>query len=267
MREIILSTEVSGANFGAGEELIEIGAIELIDEIPTGKIYHQYINPDKEVDEIIFKMRGLSSDFLKDYPKFSQIADEFLEFIGDATFLIAHNAYCDIEILNRELKQANKQPIPDETFIDTFGLTTSLFPDTIDHLHALCLENVCEILNIEVADCAKNNLSAIYEGLNIKMPTNKSPIPEVLKKCQLISLLFPKLLKKMKHLHALCVESIHEIINKKVTDYSINNLSSICEWINTKTPENTDSIPEFLKKYQLVAQFNPEFLKEIAKKR
>ena len=186
MREIILATEVSGPNFIAGEKLIEIGAMELVDGIPTGKIYHQYINPDKEVDEIIFKMRGLSSDFLKDYPKFSQIADGFLEFIEDADFLIAHNASWNIRIINYELKRANKQPIPDEKFIDTRILVRSLFPNSIDFMPSLCVENVCETLSIKVADCARNDLRTLCEELNIKTPANEDAIPSVLKECQLL---------------------------------------------------------------------------------
>ena len=174
MREIILDTEVSGLTPEAGDKLIEIGAIELIDGIPTGKMYHQYINPDKEIDETSVSIHGLSSDFLKNYPTFSQIADEFLEFIGNAAFLIAHNAFFDMKFINYELTQANKKPIPNKKFIDTFELAKSIFPG------------------------ARNNFIAVCDRLNIKMPEDADKtIPSILQNCQLLSLVYPELLKKI----------------------------------------------------------------------
>ena len=90
MREIVLDTETTGLRPSDGHRVIEIAAIEIIDFLPTGKTYQQYINPERDVPETSFKVHGLSYDFLKDKPLFDKIANEFIEFIGDAT-IIAHN--------------------------------------------------------------------------------------------------------------------------------------------------------------------------------
>lgn len=174
MREIIFDTEVTGLTPETGEKIIEIGAIELIDRIPTEKIYHQYINPDKEIDEVSFNIHGLSSDFLKNYPKFSQIADEFLEFIGDTAFLIAHNAAFDMKFINHELKQLNKQPISDERIIDTLELAKSLFPGFRNDF-----TTICERLNIKNTDVADKT------------------IPSILQNCQLLAKVYPMLLRQI----------------------------------------------------------------------
>lgn len=102
-REIVFDTETTGFEYAKGERLVEIGAVELINHMPTGVTYHQYINPEKEVPEEAFKVHGLSYDFLKDYPTFDKVADEWLDFIGDAV-LVAHNASFDINFVNYELK-------------------------------------------------------------------------------------------------------------------------------------------------------------------
>ena len=99
MREIVLDTETTGLRPSDGHRVIEIAAIEIIDFLPTGKTYQQYINPERDVPETSFKVHGLSYDFLKDKPLFDKIANEFIEFIGDAT-IIAHNVDFDLGFLN-----------------------------------------------------------------------------------------------------------------------------------------------------------------------
>ena len=109
VREIVFDTETTGFNAEEGERLVEIGAVELINHIPTGKTYHQYINPEKEVPEEAYKVHGLSYDFLKDFPTFDKVADDWLEFIGEDSVLVAHNAQFDINFVNYELSSVNRR--------------------------------------------------------------------------------------------------------------------------------------------------------------
>jgi DNA polymerase III epsilon subunit family exonuclease len=118
MREIVLDTETTGLDPLQGHRLVEIGAVELFNHIPTGKTYHTYINPQRDVPREAEAVHGLSSAFLKDKPLFSTIADELLEFIGD-TALIIHNASFDVGFLNAELGFIKRPPILYERIIDT----------------------------------------------------------------------------------------------------------------------------------------------------
>lgn len=136
-REIVFDTETTGFEPARGEKLVEIGAVELINHIPTGVIYHQYINPEKEVPDDAFKIHGLSYEFLKDYPTFDKIADEWLEFVGDAT-LVAHNASFDMNFINFELKQIFKPQITWDRVVDTLEIARLLFPGSRVSLDALC---------------------------------------------------------------------------------------------------------------------------------
>ncbi len=138
VREIVFDTETTGFKAEEGEKLVEIGAVELINHIPTGKTYHQYINPQKEVPEEAYKVHGLSYDFLKDYPIFSEVADEWLEFVGDDAVLVAHNASFDINFLNYELKQINRPQFSWDRVVDTLEIARNLFPGSRVNLDALC---------------------------------------------------------------------------------------------------------------------------------
>lgn len=136
-REIVFDTETTGFEPAKGEKLVEIGAVELINHMPTGVIYHQYINPEREVPDDAYKIHGLSYDFLKDYPTFDKIADEWLEFIGDAT-LVAHNASFDMNFINYELKQICKPEVKWDRVVDTLEISRSMFPGSRVSLDALC---------------------------------------------------------------------------------------------------------------------------------
>ena len=107
MREIVFDTETTGFDVENGDRLVEIGAIELVNHVPTGRTFHQYINPEREVPEEAFKVHGLSYEFLKDYPTFDKVADQWLEFVGDAV-LVAHNASFDFKFMNGQLKELGK---------------------------------------------------------------------------------------------------------------------------------------------------------------
>lgn len=136
-REIVFDTETTGFDYAKGERLVEIGAVELINHMPTGVTYHQYINPEKEVPEEVVKVHGLTYEFLKDYPTFDKIAQEWLDFIGDAV-LVAHNASFDMNFVNYELKQIGLPEMGWDKCVDTLEIARSLFPGARCSLDALC---------------------------------------------------------------------------------------------------------------------------------
>ncbi len=137
VREIVFDTETTGFDYDKGDRLVEIGAVELIDHIQTGKIFHEYINPEREVPEDAVKVHGLTYDFLKEYPTFDKIADKWIEFVGDAK-LVAHNAKFDINFVNYELKQLSKPEISWDVVIDTLEIARNMFPGARCSLDALC---------------------------------------------------------------------------------------------------------------------------------
>jgi DNA polymerase-3 subunit epsilon len=137
MREIVLDTETTGFEPGEGHRIVEIGAVELVNHMPTGNTYHQYINPDRDMPAEAFAVHGLSSDFLRSYPKFQDIARAFLDFIGDAP-LVIHNAAFDIKFLNAELRWAGHPALPDSRAVDTLLMARRKFPGSPASLDALC---------------------------------------------------------------------------------------------------------------------------------
>lgn len=137
VREIVFDTETTGFYPESGDRLVEIGAIELINHVPTGVTYHQYINPEREVPEEAFKVHGLSYDYLKQFPKFSEIADEWVDFVGDG-ILVAHNAQFDIKFVNHELGQLNRKGFTYDRVVDTLEIAKMLFPGARNNLDALC---------------------------------------------------------------------------------------------------------------------------------
>lgn len=137
VREIVFDTETTGFKVNEGDRLVEIGAVELINHMPTGVTYHQYINPERDVPDDAFKVHGLSYDFLKSYPTFKQVADEWLDFVGDAV-LVAHNASFDIGFLNGQLKELDKPLFTWDRVVDTLEIARNLFPGSRVNLDALC---------------------------------------------------------------------------------------------------------------------------------
>lgn len=138
VREIIFDTETTGFDPFAGDRLVEIGALEMIDKIPTGKTYHQYINPEREMSEGAFKVHGLSTEFLSDKPTFPEVAQAFLDFVGDDSFLVAHNAEFDKKFINWHLDDAGLTPYGPKRFIDTLMIAREKFPGAQNSLDALC---------------------------------------------------------------------------------------------------------------------------------
>jgi DNA polymerase-3 subunit epsilon len=137
MREIVLDTETTGFDPKTGDRMVEIGAVELFNHMPTGKTYHQYINPERDMPQGAFEVHGLSVEFLRDYPVFRDIARGFLDFIGDAR-LVIHNAKFDVPFLNAELGWCNLPHIAMEQAIDTLEIARKKFPGSPASLDALC---------------------------------------------------------------------------------------------------------------------------------
>jgi len=137
MREISFDTETTGLNPRGGDRLVEIGGVELINHIPTGNVYHVYINPQRDMPEEAFRVHGLSEEFLSDKPLFDQVADEFLEFVGDGT-LVIHNASFDMGFINTELERAGRRMIPNSQVIDTLEIARRKHPTGPNSLDALC---------------------------------------------------------------------------------------------------------------------------------
>ncbi|MTI01101.1 DNA polymerase III subunit epsilon [Roseibium sp. RKSG952] len=137
MREISFDTETTGLNPRGGDRLVEIGGVELINHVPTGNAYHVYINPQRDMPIEAFNVHGLSEEFLSDKPLFAQVADAFLEFVGDAT-LVIHNAAFDMGFINMELERAGKRVIPNSQVIDTLEIARRKHPTGPNSLDALC---------------------------------------------------------------------------------------------------------------------------------
>ena len=137
MIEIVLDTETTGLSVKEGHRIVEIGCIELNDLVPTKKIFHFYLNPERKVSEEAFKVHGYSDKFLSDKKKFVEIADDFLNFIKDKKVII-HNADFDIAHINNELSIAGKEKITKINVIDTLDIARNKFPGSSTSLDALC---------------------------------------------------------------------------------------------------------------------------------
>ncbi len=137
MREICLDTETTGLKPEEGHRIIEIGAVELIDKVPTGKEFHVYVNPQRDVPEEAVKVHGITAEMLADKPLFEQIAQDFLEFIGDAK-LVIHNAAFDRKFLNAELERCGLPMIAPTRCVDTLLMARAAFPGAPASLDALC---------------------------------------------------------------------------------------------------------------------------------
>jgi DNA polymerase III subunit epsilon len=137
MREIVLDTETTGFEPTEGDRIVEIGAVELLNHMPTGKTYHQYINPERAMPTAAFEVHGLGDEFLRDKPVFASIANAFLDFIGDAQ-LVIHNASFDMKFLNFELQRCNLPAIPMARATDTLAIARQKYPGSPASLDALC---------------------------------------------------------------------------------------------------------------------------------
>jgi DNA polymerase-3 subunit epsilon len=137
MREIVLDTETTGFDHANGDRVVEIGCIELENHIPTARHFHVYLNPERPMPQAAFQIHGLSDQFLADKPKFAEVADKLLEFIGEAP-LVAHNAEFDLRFLSAELKRVGKSEIELHRATDTVQIARRKFPGSPASLDALC---------------------------------------------------------------------------------------------------------------------------------
>tara|TARA_Y100000590_G_scaffold468535_1_gene651622 strand:- start:527 stop:1204 length:678 start_codon:yes stop_codon:yes gene_type:complete len=137
MLEVVLDTETTGLSTSEKHKIVEIGCIELNNQIPTKKIFHEYLNPQRKISEEAYKVHGYTNEFLANKKTFSEIVDNFLDFIKDKK-LIIHNAPFDLSFLNYELRLINKGQIEKENIIDTLELARQKFPGTQNSLDMLC---------------------------------------------------------------------------------------------------------------------------------
>ena len=151
MSEVFLDTETTGLSFRDGHRIVEIACIETTDLIPTNKIFHKLINPQRDVPEEAFKIHGFSGELLKDKDTFDQIADEFLSFIKGKKIII-HNANFDLGFLNGELSRIKKEKINKELIIDSLEVARNKFPGSSNSLDALCRK-----FNIDLSRRDKHN--------------------------------------------------------------------------------------------------------------
>tara|TARA_B100000963_G_C22448805_1_gene590094 strand:+ start:78 stop:734 length:657 start_codon:yes stop_codon:yes gene_type:complete len=165
MKEIVLDTETTGISVKEGHRIVEIGCLELDNLIPTKKQFHCYLNPERKVSEKAFDIHGYSDEFLSTQKKFSEIGQEFLEFIKDKR-LIIHNAEFDLAHLNNELKLFGKDQITNE-IVDTLTLARNKYPGSQISLDALCkrfrIDNSKRVKHTALIDCEL--LSKVYINL------------------------------------------------------------------------------------------------------
>lgn len=143
MREVVLDTETTGLDPAAGHRVVEIGCVELNNHVQTGRTYWTYINPERDMPEEAFRIHGLSEAFLSEHPVFADVAEPFLEFVGDSP-LVIHNADFDMRFLNAELERLGRPPLPMDRAIDTVALARRRFQGA-----SVKLDNLCRYLGID----------------------------------------------------------------------------------------------------------------------
>lgn len=155
-RDIVLDTETTGLEPDQGHRIVELAAVELMNHLPTGRTFHSYVNPERDMPEEAFRVHGLSAEFLSEHPVFAEIVDEFLAFVGDGR-LVIHNASFDIRFLNAELARCGRPPLTHDRAVDTLLLAQRRFPGLPNNLDALCkrfaVDNAARKLHGALLDC------------------------------------------------------------------------------------------------------------------
>ncbi len=188
MKEIVLDTETTGLSVKDGHRIVEIGCIELEDLVPTQNKFHCYINPERKVSQKALEVHGYTDEFLSKKKKFSEIVDEFLNFI-EGKKLVIHNAEFDLSHLNNELKILGKNIIKNE-IVDTLILAREKFPGSSTSLDALCkryrIDNTKRKLHTALVDC--DLLAKVYINLiDQKEPTLNFSQEDIIKKDQSVN--------------------------------------------------------------------------------
>ncbi len=163
IREVVLDTETTGLDYEDGHRLVEIGIIELENHVPTGNHFHYYLNPERDSDYKAEQVHGLSSEFLKNKPKFCDIIDEFFEFISDSVIII-HNASFDMGFINSEISKCNRMKLNDNLIIDTLELAKEKFPGQSVSLDSLCRKYNIDLSNRKIHGALKDAklLASVY---------------------------------------------------------------------------------------------------------
>ncbi len=163
MRELVLDTETTGLDFENGDKIVEIGIVELENHIQTGNSFHYYLNPERDSSSEALKVHGLTTEFLSDKPKFVEIVEEFINFLGDSKIII-HNASFDIGFINSQLKGCNFQEIDETRVIDTIVLAKNKYRGQSVSLDSLCRRYNIDITGREIHGALKDAklLSLVY---------------------------------------------------------------------------------------------------------
>lgn len=150
LREVLFDTETTGLSHKTGDRIVEIACVEVENLMPTGRTYHAYVNPEREVPIGAFNVHGLDYAFLRNYPKFAQVADSFLDFVGDAQ-LVAHNASFDMGFMDAELIRMGRPPLTNR-FVDTLALARTKFPGA----GKITLDALCRRFGIDLSTRTKH---------------------------------------------------------------------------------------------------------------
>lgn len=137
MRHIVFDTETTGLHAEGDDRIVEIGAVELVNYVPTGRTYHQYINPERKIDPGAMAVHGITDEQVADKPVYAEIIQSFEEFIQDS-ILVAHNAEFDMRFINAEYRRLGLPPLPPNRFLDTLVMARKMFPGAPNSLDALC---------------------------------------------------------------------------------------------------------------------------------
>ena len=155
-REIVLDTETTGLDPQQGHRIVEVAGVELLNHLPTGRTFHRYVNPERDMPEEAFRVHGLSAEFLAGHPLFAEIAGDLFDFLQDSP-LIIHNAAFDIRFLSAELARLGRERLPLERAVDTLQLAQRRFPGAPASLDALCrrfvIDNSARTLHGALLDC------------------------------------------------------------------------------------------------------------------
>lgn len=162
-RELVLDTETTGLDYENGHRIVEIGIVELENHLPTGGYFHYYLNPERVSDKRAEEVHGLSQEFLKDKPKFSDIANEFINYISDSKIII-HNAPFDVGFINAELTKCNMKKLNDDKIIDTLILAKKKFLGQSVSLDSLCRKYNIDLAGREIHGAIKDSklLASVY---------------------------------------------------------------------------------------------------------
>ena len=199
MIEIVLDTETTGLSVKDGHRIVEIGCVELVNRMPTKNIFHCYLNPERKISEDAFKIHGYSDEFLANKTKFIEIADKFLNFIGDKN-LVIHNASFDLGHINNELKIIGKKPLSNSRIVDTLEIAREKFPGSQISLDALCkkfrIDSSKREKHSAIVDCEL--LSKVYINLiDQKEPSLNFLVQNEIENMKKINTKFTKYSKKI----------------------------------------------------------------------